>query len=151
MADTIFQGGMKALVEGDLQTGADVRLALVTASFTGASEEDAVNLADFTTLGEFGGVGYQRIDCAGVTVTYDSSADEYRLDFDDDEFNASGSTVAAGPAAAAGILVILHVDGTEANDIAIGHTDSGGFPVNASNIAMTLTVPSGGLMYLGAA
>lgn len=151
MADVIYQGGMKALVEGLLQDDCDLRIMLVAENFTGQTEEDAINIADFTTVDEFSGAGYIELDCQNVTMAYDSDADEYRLDFDAGEFNADGSTVAPGPRDAIGILVKLRVDGTEANDIAVAFSDSGGFPLNGVNTAITFTPPSGGLLALSAA
>jgi len=151
MADTIFQGFQYALVQGLLASAPDVRLKLVMSSFTGASEEDAINLDDITTIDEFDGIGYQEIDCASVTFAYDSTANEYQLDFEDDEFNASGGTSTPGSDDAIGMLLYLYVDGTEANDIALAYTTSGGFPFNASNNAIALTVNSSGFAYLKAA
>lgn len=154
MGDVIYGGGQKALVEGLLVTGADIRLLLVAEDFTGTDagiEEDAINLDDFTTLDEFGGAGYQEIVGASVVMAYDATANEYRLTLDADEFNASGGTVAPGVRDAIGILVKLYVDGTDANDIAVGFTDSGGFPLNGVNTAITYTPPTDGLLYLKAA
>lgn len=151
MGDTIYQGGMKALITGLLVSGCDLRLMLVAEDFSGdGAEEDAVNLDDFTTIDEFGGAGYIEISAASVTVAYDATADEYRIDLDAGEFNASGGTVAVGPRDAIGILVKLHIDGTDANDLAIGFTTSGGFPINGVNTAIVYTPHADGLMFLRA-
>ncbi len=154
MADVIYQGGMKALVDGDLKTAPDIRLMLVMSGFTGVStgsEEDAINLADFATIDEFDGIGYLEIDCANVTLTYDATANEYQLTFDADEWNALAGTVAPGSDDAIGILVYLYVDGTDANDIAVGFTDTGGFPFNAANGTLSYTPHADGMLYLKAA
>lgn len=151
MADTIFQGYFKALVEGDLDGTPDIRLKLVMGGFTGATEEDAINLDDISDLDEFDGVGYQEIDCANVTFTYDATDDEYQLKFDADEFNAASGTVAAGSDDYEGLFVYLYVDGTSANDICLGHTTSGGFPGQATNQAITYTPHADGLNFLRAA
>ena len=59
-----------------------------------------------------------------------------------------GEAMTPGSDDAIGILVYLYVDGTDANDIALGFTDSGGFPFNASNSAVNLSVASTGLMFV---
>lgn len=148
MSDVVFQGFHHAQQQGLLDSAPDVRLMLVMSGFTGETEEDAVNLDDITTIDEFDGIGYQRIDCANVDFSYDTSADEMRLDFDDDEFNATDGSSTPGSDDAVGILAYLHVDGTEANDIALGFTGSGGFPFNAANNAIQLKVPATGLMFV---
>ncbi len=102
-------------------------------------------------LDEFDGLGYLEIDCTSVSFTYDAVADEYQLTFDADEFNAPAGTVAPGSDDAIGILVKLYVDGTDANDGAIGFTDSGGFPFNAANGALAYTPHADGMLYLKAA
>jgi len=149
MGDTIYQGGYKALVDGDLAGAPDIRLALVMSSFSGdGAEEDSINVADFGTLDEFDGIGYQRLDAENVTFAYDATEDEYQLVFDAGEFNASGGTVTPGSDDAIGILVILNVDGTAANDMAIGFTDSGGFPLNGANTVIAYTPHADGMLVL---
>ena len=96
MADIIFQGGYKALVTGLLDGAPDIRLRLVMSGFSGASEEDAINVSDITTIDEFDGIGYLEIDCANVSMAYDSAENEYQLTHDAAEFNASGGTVSPG-------------------------------------------------------
>ena len=153
MADQIYKGGMVALVQGLLETTPDIRLMLVMSGFTGifgGGEEDAVNLADFAVIDEFDGIGYVQIDCTTVVFAYDATSNEYRLTFDADEFNVPAGSVAPGSGDAIGILVYLYVDGTDANDIAIGFTDSGGFPANAANGAITYTPHVDGMLYLAA-
>ncbi|MFV2062598.1 MAG: hypothetical protein ACC726_03680 [Chloroflexota bacterium] len=154
MADVIYQGGMKALADGDLQTAPDIRLMLVMGSFSGVSgggEEDAINMADFAVLDEFDGIGYQEIDAANVTFTYDAVANEYQLKFDAGEFNAPAGSIAPGSGDYIGLLVKLYVDGTLANDIAVGFTQSGGFPANAANGAIAYTPDTAGALFLRAA
>jgi hypothetical protein len=154
MGDVIYQGGMKALVEGDLDGTPDIRLMLVMSGFTGVdtgTEEDAITIADFAVLDEFDGLGYLEIDCASVAFTYDATANEYQLTFDAAEWNAPAGTVAPGSDDAIGILVKLYVDGTDANDIAVGFTDTGGFPFNAANGTLSYTPHADGMLYLKAA
>jgi len=150
MADLIFQGGFKALADGLLSGSPDIRLWLVMSSFSGASELTAVNVADLSVVDEFDGLGYERIDCQNVSFAYDSAENEYQLTFDADEFNADGGTVTPGSDDAAGILVVLYVDGTDANDYVIGFTDSGGFPVTGANTSIQYTPHADGLIALRA-
>lgn len=151
MADIIFQGGYKALVDGLLASAPDIRLRLVMSGFSGASEEDSIYVADLTTVDEFDGIGYLEIDCANVSMAYDSAENEYQLTHDAAEFNASGGTVSPGSDDAIGILVVLNVDGTDANDYVIGFTDSGGFPLTGANTAITYTPNADGILVLRAA
>ena len=148
MSDVIFQGWHYAQQQGLLTANPDVRLKLVMSGFTGASEEDAINVDDITTLDEFDGLGYQEVDCENPAFAYSTSDNEMQLDFDNDEFNESGGSVTPGSDDAIGIFVYLYVDGTDANDIALGFTDAGGFPFNASNSAINLSIPVGGLMFV---
>ena len=154
MAEVIYQGGMKALVEGLLDGAPDIRLMLVMSAFTGVSgggEEDAITLSDFAVIDEFDGIGYLQIDCTTVDFSYDAAANEYQLTFDADEWNAALGSVAPGSDDAIGILVKLYVDGTDANDIAVGFTDTGGFPFNAANGTLSYTPHVDGMLYLKAA
>jgi len=144
MAVILFKGFFNSQRDGTLVTAADVRLKLVMASFTGETEEDSVNVADFADLDEFDGVGYTELDCANVTVTFDDATDRMILDFDDGTF---GDPVAAGTGSIYGIFAYLWVDGTDANDIALGFTDQGGFPATPANNAVNLTVAATGFMY----
>lgn len=150
MADIIFRGWHEAQVAGLLTATPDIQLALVMGSFSGASEEDAVNVDDITTLDEFDGIGYQRIDQTAA-YAYDATADEMRLTLADDQFNVAAGSVSPGSDDAIGILVILVVDGTPANDYALAYTTSGGFPINGSNTAIDFTAPVNGLIFQRAA
>ena len=148
MADIILQGGLTALADGDLAGAPDVRLALVCGSFSGESEPEAINVADISVLDEFVGVGYQRIDCDNVDFSYDSGSAEFRLTFDAGEFNAAGGSVAAGPNDAEGLVAILYVDSTAANDIIIGYTTEGAFPLNGVGTAIEYTPDADGILYM---
>lgn len=150
MADIIFQGGMKALVDGDL-AAPDLRGKLVMSDFTGAAEEDAINLDDITTIDEFDGTGYVELDAASVAVAYDSTADEYQWTFDPGYFNADDDegVVSAGSDDWIGILWYLYVDGTDANDIAVAFEDTG--TGNGVGTAILYTPDETGPLYLAAA
>lgn len=140
----LFKGFYDSLEDGSLEGAPDIRLALVMSGFTGESEEDSVNLADITDLDEFDGAGYARIDCANVAAGYDSTDDEWQLDFDDDSF---GDPVAPGSDDIYGTLVYLYVDGTASGDIVLAFTTEGA-GVNASNGAVGFTVPADGLLFV---
>jgi len=148
MSDQLYKGGYDALVGGLLEGSPDVRLKLVMSGFS--FDADDVNLAD-GTVDEFDGIGYLEIDCANVAFAYDADADEYQLTFDADEFNLSGGSVTPGSDDAIGILVYLYVDGTPANDMLIGFTDSGGFPFNGANTEIVYTPHPDGMLVLRAA
>lgn len=148
MASVIFQGFYDALAAGDLETTPDVRIKLVMPSTTCDVDEDAVNLADFSAIDEFDGIGYAELNCASVATGYDATDDEWQLDFDDGNF---GNPVAPGSDVIQGMLVYLYVDGTDANDVALAYSDAGGFGVNANNGELALTLPASGLMFVRSA
>lgn len=140
----IFKGFYEALQAGDLAGTPDVRVKLTMGDTTCDTEEDSVNLSDFTDIDEFDGVGYTEIDAASVTFAYVDADDEMQLDFADGDF---GDPVAPGSDDISGMLVYLYVDGDPDNDVALGWTDQGGFGVNAANGALSLTLPAAGLMF----
>lgn len=141
MADIIFAGYHEARDAGLLAGTPDIRLALVMSGFTG--DADSVNVAD-VTLDEFDGVGYARLDAASVTAGYVDADDEWQLAMASGDF---GDPVAPGSDVIAGMVAILNVDGTAANDYILGFTDTGGFGVNANNGPLNLTIPAAGLMF----
>lgn len=143
MATVIYKGFYDSLEAGDL-AAPDIRILLVMSATTCDTEEDAVNLADFTTLDEFDGVGYSRLDCASVTTGYNATDDEWQLDCASGSF---GDPVAPGSDVIQAMVVYLHVDGTAANDVALAYSSDGGFGVNANNGDLALTVPAAGLMF----
>jgi hypothetical protein len=145
MGDVIYKGFYQALADGSLETTPDVRLLLVMSGFTGETEEDAINLADITSLDEFDGIGYGRLDLANVTTGYVDADDEWQLDADDGDF---GDPVAPGSDVIYGLVAYLHVDGTAANDVILGFTDSGGFGINANNGPLNIVLPAGGLLFV---
>jgi hypothetical protein len=145
MATTIFQGFYDDLLAGELTGAPDLRVLLVMSSFSGETEEDAQTLSDITTLDEFDGVGYSRLDLAGVAVAYDSTADEVQFDGTDGSF---GDPVAPGSDVIYGMVVYRYVDGTAANDVVHAFTSDGGFGVNANNGPLSLTVPAAGLLFI---
>ena len=151
MGDTIYQGGMQALLQGLLNGTPNVRFKLVMSGFTGETQEDAVNLDDITTIDEYDGVGYQELAPGDVAFAYDATDNELQMSTAGGQFNASGGTVGPSSDEAHGMLIYLYVDGTEANDIVIAFTTNGGFPWNGVNTAVTWTPDADGAIYLKAA
>lgn len=151
MPNVIFRGGKQALLEGLLDGTPDLRGQLVMSGFTGLTEEDAVNVADITTVDEFDGTGYQEIDPDNVAVAYDPTANEFQWSFDPAYFNASedAGSVDSGTDDWIGILWRLHVDGTEANDIVVAFEDTG--TGNGVGTAVLYTPHADGAFYLGSA
>lgn len=139
MADQLYKGFWNDLIAGALATP-DLRVFLFMSSFS--ADADAVNLDD-ATLDEFDGVGYSRIDCAGVTVAYVDADDTVYIDFDDDTW---GAIVAPGSEAPSGLGLYRHVDGTAANDVLLATITTGSF-VNANNGEYNLVVPANGLLF----
>jgi hypothetical protein len=150
MADVIYKGGMDAMKQGLLDPTPDLRVILVMTDTSVDTEEETTTMAGFTDIDEFDGVGYVEI-VEATSWAYDSASDEWRLDFADAKFNVPPGTVAPATRDAQGMLLYLWVDGTDANDIPIAYTDSGGFPFNAANGDIDLTVHANGFAFLRAA
>ncbi len=148
MGDVLYRGFFERLLSGALSGSPDIRLALAEAGFTGETEQGSVNIADLTDLDEWGATGYQRIDCANVSFAWNATDSELQLTFDAAEFNATGVTVAPYAYDAEYLVAILHVDGTDANDVILASTTSGGFPINGVNTAITYTPDADGLIYV---
>jgi hypothetical protein len=139
MTDQLYQGFWTDLIAGEL-AAPDLRAFLFMSSF--AADPDAVNLSD-ATLDEFDGVGYARVNCAGVTVAYDAGDEKVYIDFDDDSW---GDPVAPGSEAPAGMGLYRYVDGTAANDVLHATITTGTF-VNANNGSYALVLPATGLLF----
>ena len=135
----IFQGWWTTGIKiGDTP---DIRIIPVMSSFTGETEKASINIADLTTLDEFDGVGYTRLDCASVTVAYDSGTHAINIDFTNGAGDEFGDPVTAGSEVVYGFVMYLYVDGTAANDILIGFTTDGA-GVNANGGKLGLTIPA---------
>jgi hypothetical protein len=148
MAIVWFQGGIEDEHNGDLAGSPDLR-GLLTMGGTTCDTEDAVNLADFTTIDEFDGVNYVRIDFANVADAYDAATRKMQITADNGD---CGTDVAPGSGPISGMLILRHVDGTEANDRAVCWTDEGGLAgVNAANGALNVVLTDGILLTLGGA
>ena len=139
MTDQLYQGFWNDLIAGEAATP-DLRAFLFMSSF--AADPDAVNLDD-ATLDEFDGVGYSRVDCASVSVAYDSTDNKVYIDFEDDSW---GDPVAPGSEAPTGLGVYRYVDGTAANDVLWASIETGTY-VNANNGEYDLVLPEDGLLF----
>lgn len=148
MASQIFKGGLDDLKNGDLDGTPDLRIMLSMGGHSFFSDDPGlvVNVDDITTQDEFDGLGYTELDAAGVVWSFDATADEWRLTFTDGD-DVFGDPVAPGAGNIAALLVKRYVDGTDANDIAIGATSDGGFGVNTANGKLGLTLPAEGLLF----
>jgi len=142
MADVIYKGFYTALKAGSLNGTPDIRAFLFMSGFS--FNADSINLLD-GTMAVFDGTGYAELDCAAVTLAYVDADNEMQLDFDNGQFG--GAEVAAGSEVIAGMAVYLFVDGTEANDIILASTTTGGFGVNANNGLLSLVLPVAGLLF----
>lgn len=145
MSDILCAGWHAARDAGLLEDDAPIRLALC---LTGISvDADDVHESDTNiSTKEYDGTGYSRAEPTGVTWQYDATADEMQLDMDDDAEAFGASPVAAATTAPVGMLVILEVDGTAANDYVLGYSDSGSY-ANGNGGSLGLVVPVGGLLY----
>jgi len=140
MTQILTQGYHEARSAGDLDGTPDIRIGLGLSGF--ALDPDDVNVAD-ATLDEYDGSGYTRYDAASPVGGYSASLDMWRIDCADGSF---GATVAAATEEVEWLFVILHVDGTAANDIILGATDSVA-GINGTGGALTIAIPTDGLLF----
>jgi hypothetical protein len=140
MATQIYKGFYQALDAGSLTPTPDIRAIVTMTGFSATA--DAINLDD-VTLDEFDGSGYVRLDIANPTGAYVDADDAFVVSGDDGSF---GDPVGAGSDDPGWLVIILHVDGTAANDIILASTDTGIAGAVVSGGAMSLVVPAEGLI-----
>jgi len=133
------------LSAGEVVSAADVRGMLVMTNTTCDTEEEALDLADFTTIDEADGVGYAQATVANVTVAWDATLNALKIDGDDSNFT-SGSTLDACTRNLEGILWYRYVDGTDANDVPWFFSTDGGFPKTPSGGAATYAFDADGVI-----
>jgi hypothetical protein len=122
MSNFTYTPAKQKLAKGDADFDVlDVRAALVMSDTTVDTEQDAANLAAFTTIDEYDGAGYAEIDLANVAVNQDDPNNRSEIDYDNDNF---GTAVAAGTRQAVGVLYYVFVDGTAANDWPVAFIDT---------------------------
>lgn len=125
MAGKIYLNAIRGIMAGEIDLNADTFKAALVMTNTTVDTEDAgkVNLADFTTLDECDAGGYARVTLANLSVAIDSGNSRVEWDFDD--FSFASLVASAGDNAsrqAQGVLIYKHVDGTNANDIAVAYS-----------------------------
>lgn len=150
MANVLCRGWHVARDAGLIQDDAVVRIAITTAGFT--IDAEAINVDDTSlAANEYTGTGYNQHVAASVTWGWDATADEMRLDFDDDP-EAFGTTVAASDPVPNGAMYILQTGGSPSDsaDYVIGWEDAGAYG-NGSGLALGVTVPEAGCLFSGQA
>lgn len=141
-AYTPFKGRLQT-ADVDFPEGQDdIRIALVMTNTTIDTEQDASVLSDFTTLDEYDGANYVRKALATQAVNVDLVNNRAEFDADDIVWTALG----VGTRQAQAMLLYRHVDGTAANDQAIGYIDTGGFPFNGNGGNVTVAWNAEGIL-----
>lgn len=142
MADFWYTPAKQKLAKADLDFDTvDLRIKLCMSDTTCDSEQDAVNLAAFTTIDECDGSGYTMLDLAGISVNQDDANNRSEIDYNDGTF---GAAVGAGTRSVVGMLYFVRVDGTTANDYPVAWKDV--TPFNGNGGAINLTVNAEGLL-----
>lgn len=136
-----FQGFEDARDAGDLNGSPDLRVELHMSGF--AADESAVNMADLT-LDRFDGANYVEYDATGVAVGWVS--DERVWTCDNGAGDEFGTNVGPGTDVPTWLVVKLHVDGTDANDIALAASSDGAFS-DGNGADMGLTLPADVLLF----
>lgn len=142
MADFWYTPAKQKLAKGDLDFDTvDLRIKLCMANTTCDTEQDAANLAAFSTIDEYDGSGYTMLDLANPVVTEDDANNRSEISYDNGTF---GATIAAGTRNIVGMLYLVRVDGTNANDYPVAWKDV--TPFNGNGGAINLTVNAEGLL-----
>jgi hypothetical protein len=129
MASFVYTPRKTDLLNGDLDlAAADVRVALVMSNTTADTEQDADVVDDITTLDEYDGTNYARQAIGTEAVNEDAANNRAEFDGDDIQFADLG----VGTRQAVAMFVYIHIDGTDANDLALAYIDSGGFPFDGN-------------------
>lgn len=144
MADFWYTPAKAKLAKGDLDFDVvDLRAKLCMSNTTCDTEQDAANLAAFTTIDGYDGAGYTDLDLAGAAVNTDLANDRAEVDYTDGTF---GAAVGAGTRQWVGLLYYVRVDGTAANDYPVAWKDL--TPNNGNGGAVNLTVNAEGLLQI---
>lgn len=144
MADFWYTPAKTKLAKADLDFDtADLRIRLCMSNTTCDTEQDAANLAAFTTIDAYDGAGYTDIDATLVGVASDLPNDRAEIDYADATF---GAAVSAGTRQWVGLLYYVRVDGTAANDYPVAWKDL--TPNNGNGGAVNLTVNAEGLLWV---
>ena len=115
------------------------KLKLVDNTSTCDAEEDAANIAAFTTLGEADGANYAEKTLANVTVAKDTANNKITLDCDDVEWTNLGLNTNSEPNKAA----LVYVErGSDSVDLPAFYIDEGGFPHTPSGLNFSIEFPN---------
>lgn len=146
MASFWYTPAKQKLAKGDLDFDtADIRAKLVMTNTTTDTEQDAANLAAFTTIDEMDGAGYAELDLAGVSVNQDDPNNRSEVDYNDGNF---GTAVSNGTRQVQAILYYCRIDGTAANDYPVAYIDAPGGNFNPGGAQVNLTVNAEGLLQI---
>lgn len=144
MADFWYTPAKTKAAKADLDFDTvDLRAKLCMSNTTCDTEQDASNLAAFTTIDEYDGSGYAELDLGASTINEDTANNRAEIDYADGTF---GATVAAGTRNWVGILYYVRVDGTAANDYPVAWKDL--TAANGNGGAVNLTVNAEGLLQI---
>ena len=138
--EMVFNVAKLNVVKGDLDFDtADIRIALIGATaHASAYDPDNANLtACFATAVEASGTGYVRKDIASVTTQQDDTNDRSEI------LIGAQTWTGADFGETQGLLVYVHVDGTDANDLPISFHDDG-FPVTTNGGDLTVNFAGAG-------
>lgn len=142
MPDFWYTPAKQRLAKADLDFDlADLRAILCMSNTTAVTQEDAATLSAITTLDEFNGAGYSRLDFTGITVVQDNAANRSEIHVADGTF---GAAVSAGTRNIIGLLYYVHVDGTAVNDYPVAWKDL--TPFNANGGAINFSQNAEGLL-----
>lgn len=146
MASFWYTRAATKMAKGDLDFDtAALRIKAVMSNSTCGSERSAANLAAFTTIDEYNGSGYTMATPTGVLPASDTTNNRCEIDIDDFTF---GAAVSAGTRSCIGLLVLVRVDGTNANDYPVAFIDLASATWNGTGAAVNFTVSSEGLLHL---
>lgn len=144
MASFWYTPAKQKLAKGDADFDTlDVRAILCMTNTNADTAQDAATLTAIGGYDEYDGSGYSRPDLGASTITQDDGNDRSEIDYGDFTF---GSTVAAGTRNAQGMIIYVHVDGTDGNDWPVAWIDTGGFPFAGNGGAVNVTVNAEGLL-----
>jgi hypothetical protein len=148
VANFVYTPAKQKMAKGDADFDTlDVRAILVMTNTTADTDQDAANIAAIGTLDEFDGSGYSRPDLGASTITQDDANNRSEIDYADFTF---GTAVGAGTRQAAGIIIYVRVDGTNANDWPVGWIDTVStgptFPFSGNGGAINVTVDAQALL-----
>lgn len=135
MASKMYDEAFMRTWSGDYDLNAAAIWARLTMSNTTCGTEQALHLADFTTIDPCDATGYADVQLATLAVNKDSV--NHRGEFDAADVTFSGLS---GDATRniVGCLLYIRVDGTDANDHALGYVE---FVATIPKESLSVVVP----------